>query len=105
MEQVLLEGGRDSRLARGGQAREPDGKAALGAQLVALVPRERRVPGDIAALVFSNDLETSMSFSSRLRRSGRFPREEVKTRDNNCGKGTHVAIVPVKFPAKSFSFR
>lgn len=45
---MLLEGRRDGRLARGGQASKPDGEPTLAAQLVALVPRERRVPGDVA---------------------------------------------------------
>lgn len=46
---MLLQGGRDGRLARRGEAREPDGQAALFAKLVALAARERRVPGDVSA--------------------------------------------------------
>lgn len=53
VEEVLLQRGRDRRLARGRQPREPDGEAPLAAQLVPLVARERRVPGDVAALRFS----------------------------------------------------
>lgn len=53
VEEVLLEGGGHSGLARGRQAGEPDGEAALAAQLVPLMPGERRVPGDVAALSFS----------------------------------------------------
>lgn len=53
MEQMLLEGGCDCRLARGRKTREPDGKPALGPQPVPLVPRERRVPGNVSTLLFS----------------------------------------------------
>lgn len=48
VQQVLLEGGGDGRLARGAQAGEPDGHAALLAELIALAPREGRVPCDVA---------------------------------------------------------
>ena len=48
VQQVLLQRRSHCRLARGGQAREPDGEPALAAQRVALVARERRVPGDVA---------------------------------------------------------
>lgn len=53
MEQVLLQGGCDGRLARGRETGKPDGEAALAAQLVPLVARERWVPGDVAVLVLS----------------------------------------------------
>ena len=49
VEQVLLERSGDGRLARGRQASEPDGEAALLAECVALAAGERRVPGDVAA--------------------------------------------------------
>lgn len=49
MEEVLLEGGGDGRLARGREARQPDGEASLAAELVALAAGEGRVPGDVAA--------------------------------------------------------
>lgn len=49
VQQVLLEGRGDGRLARRRQAREPDGEPPLAAQLVALVPRQRRVPGDVTS--------------------------------------------------------
>lgn len=45
---MLLEGGCDSRLSRGGEAGEPDGEALLLAVCVALGAGERRMPGDIA---------------------------------------------------------
>ncbi len=45
---MLLEGGGDGRLARGGQTGEPDGEATLLAELVALGALEGRVPGDVA---------------------------------------------------------
>lgn len=48
MQEVLLEGGGDGGFARGGQAGEPDGEAALAAELVALVAGEGGVPGDVA---------------------------------------------------------
>ena len=48
MQEVLLEGGGDGGLARGGEAGEPEGEAALAAELVALAAGEGRVPGDIA---------------------------------------------------------
>lgn len=50
VQQVLLEGGRDGGLARGGKAGEPDGHALLAAELIALLARERRVPCDVAVL-------------------------------------------------------
>ena len=46
---MLLEGGGDGGLARGGQAGEPDGETLLLAGLVALLAREGGVPGDVAA--------------------------------------------------------
>ena len=49
VEQVLLKRSGDGRLARGGQASEPNGEAALLAECVALAAGERRVPGDVAA--------------------------------------------------------
>ena len=49
VEEMLLEGCCDGGLARGGEAGEPDGEAALLAQVVALAAREGRVPGDVAA--------------------------------------------------------
>jgi hypothetical protein len=48
VEEVLLERGGDGGLARGGQAGQPDGEAALLAELIALAAGERRVPGDVA---------------------------------------------------------
>lgn len=45
---MLLEGSGDGGLARGGQAGQPDGQAALLAELIALAAGERRVPGDVA---------------------------------------------------------
>ena len=44
---MLLQGDSDGRLPRGGQARKPDCGTALLAELVALMARERRVPGDV----------------------------------------------------------
>jgi hypothetical protein len=49
VQQVLLERRRDGRLARRREPCEPDGQPALLAQGVALVARERRMPGDVAA--------------------------------------------------------
>jgi hypothetical protein len=51
VEEVLFEGSSNSRLARGREASEPDGKALLATQLVALMARERRMPGNIAGCV------------------------------------------------------
>lgn len=51
VQQVLFQGRGDGGLARGREAREPDGEAALSAELVALVAREGRVPGDVAVAV------------------------------------------------------
>lgn len=51
MQQVLLQGRGDGRLARSREAREPDGEAALAAELVALMAREGGVPGDVAVAV------------------------------------------------------
>lgn len=48
VQQVLLEGGRDGRLARRRQASEPEGEALLLAKLAALGPRKRRVPDNVA---------------------------------------------------------
>ncbi|KAH9827097.1 V-type proton ATPase subunit C [Teratosphaeria destructans] len=48
VEEVLLEGGRDGRLAGGRQAGEPDGGALLLAELTALLATETVVPGDVA---------------------------------------------------------
>lgn len=48
VEEVLLEGGRNGGLARGGETRQPDGEAALLAEVIALTARERRVPGNVA---------------------------------------------------------
>lgn len=49
VEEMLLEGGSDGGLARGGEAGEPDGQALLLAGFVALLAREGGVPGDVAA--------------------------------------------------------
>lgn len=51
MQQVLLEGRGDGRLARGREPREPDRVAALLAQSVALGAREGRMPGDVAVFI------------------------------------------------------
>jgi hypothetical protein len=48
VEEVLLERGGDGGLARGGEAGQPDGEAALAGELVALTAREGRVPCDVA---------------------------------------------------------
>lgn len=48
LEEVLLEGGGDGRLARGGQTGEPDGAALLLAEFAALLAGEAGVPGDVA---------------------------------------------------------
>lgn len=48
VQEVLLEGGGDGRFARGGEARQPDCEATLGAQLVALAAGEGGMPGDVA---------------------------------------------------------
>ena len=48
MEEVLLESGSNGGLAGRGETGEPDGKAALAAELVALAAGEGRVPGDVA---------------------------------------------------------
>lgn len=48
MQEVLLESGCDGGFPRGREAGEPDGEAALAAELVALMARERGVPGDVA---------------------------------------------------------
>lgn len=45
---MLLEGRGDGGLARGGETREPEGQAALLAELIALSSREGGVPGDVA---------------------------------------------------------
>lgn len=47
VEEVLLQGGGDGGLARGGEARQPDCEAALAAQLVALAAGEGGMPGDV----------------------------------------------------------
>ena len=65
VQQVLLQRRRHRRLARRGQAREPDGEPALAAQRVALVPRERRVPGDVAKPSIG-----SVSYALRASRHG-----------------------------------
>lgn len=49
MEEVLLKGGSDGGLSRGGEASQPDGQTALARELVALTARKRRVPCDVAA--------------------------------------------------------
>lgn len=48
VDEVLFEGCGDGGLARGREARQPDGEATLAARLVALAAREGRVPGDVA---------------------------------------------------------
>lgn len=48
LQQVLLEGGSDGGLARGREAGEPEGQAALTAELIALLAQQRGVPGDVA---------------------------------------------------------
>jgi hypothetical protein len=48
VEEVLLQGRGNGGLARGGEARQPDCEAALGAQLVALAAGEGGMPGDVA---------------------------------------------------------
>lgn len=48
MQEVLLEGGGDGGFARGGEAGEPEGEAALGAEGCALGAGEGGVPGDVA---------------------------------------------------------
>ena len=48
VKQVLLKSRGDGRLARSRQSGKPNGEAALATELIALVPRERRVPCDIA---------------------------------------------------------
>ena len=68
VQQMLLQRRRHRRLARGGQAREPDGEPALAAQRVALVARERRVPGDVA-----KSSTESVSYALRASRHGIFP--------------------------------
>lgn len=50
MQQVLLEGGGNGRLSRRREARQPEGEAALAAQLVALAARQAGVPRDVAAI-------------------------------------------------------
>lgn len=50
MQEVLLEGGGDGGFARGGEARQPDGEAALVAELVALTAGEGGMPGDVAGV-------------------------------------------------------
>lgn len=48
VQQVLLEGRGDGRLAGRGEARQPEGDAALAAELGALGAGEGRVPGNVA---------------------------------------------------------
>lgn len=48
VQEVLLQGRRDGGLARGGEAGEPEGEAALGAEGGALGAGEGGVPGDVA---------------------------------------------------------
>lgn len=48
MQEVLLESCRDGGLARGREAGEPDGETTLAAELVALLARQGRVPGDVS---------------------------------------------------------
>lgn len=48
VQEMLLERGCDGRLARGGEAGEPDSEALLLAETVALSAGEGRVPGDVA---------------------------------------------------------
>ena len=56
MQEVLLEGRGDGRLARRGEARQPEGDAALAAELGALGAGEGRVPGDVAGgIIASSD--------------------------------------------------
>lgn len=50
VQEVLLEGGGDGGLARGAEAREPDGEALLLARGLALGAGEGGVPGDVAVL-------------------------------------------------------
>lgn len=49
VQQMLLESGSDSRLARCRQTSEPEGQATLLAKLIALLARKRWVPGNVAA--------------------------------------------------------
>lgn len=56
VQEVLLQGGGDGGLARGGEARQPDCEAALGAQLVALAAGEGGMPGDVAVDCRVSDL-------------------------------------------------
>lgn len=62
MEEVLLERGRDGGLARGRQAGQPDGEAALAAELIALAARQGRVPGDVA-IDFAQSQSIMFNFS------------------------------------------
>ena len=48
MKKVLLKSGGDGGLARGGETGQPDGETALTAGLIALLARQRRVPGNVA---------------------------------------------------------
>lgn len=61
VQQVLLEGRGHGRLARGREARQPDGQAALLAERVALLAREGGVPGDVAAFA-RRDVIVSLFF-------------------------------------------
>lgn len=66
MEEVLLERGRDGGLAGGRQAGQPDGKAALATELIALAARQGRVPGDVAIDFTQYQPIMFMSFSLSL---------------------------------------
>ncbi len=107
MEQVLFKCSCDGRLARGREPGEPDGEASLSPQLVPLVPRERRVPGDVSAQRLSHsprNYHKSTIFRGHIsnRRGRGVERLDPGTR------GTHVAIVLVKewcFPWRSLNER
>ena len=64
VEEVLLERGRNGGFARGREAGQPDGEAALLAELVALMAREGRVPSDVA--VVDSPIRSCKSFFSLL---------------------------------------
>lgn len=60
VQEVLLQGGSNGRLARSGQTSEPEGEALLLAELGAILARQRRVPNNVAVEVTFLSSERSM---------------------------------------------